>query len=81
MGASGHRLIRRVASRLADEAGDAEIRRLYRVADSLHSNFYEDLDTAEDVRAGLDDVGVCGTYWRRFLTTTQWQKPRIWHFI
>ena len=53
----GHRLIRRVASRLAGETGDAEIRRLYRVADSLHSNFYEDLDTAEDVRAGLDDVG------------------------
>ena len=52
----GHRLIRRAASRLADETGDAEIRRLYRVADSLHINFYEDLDTAEDVRAGLEDV-------------------------
>ena len=52
----GHRLIRRVASRLADETGDAEIRRLYRVADSLHINFYEDLDTAADVAAGLEDV-------------------------
>ena len=53
----GHRLIRRTASRLADETGDAEIRRLYRVADSLHINFYEDLDTVADVAAGLEDVG------------------------
>ena len=52
----GHRLIRRTASRLADETGDAEIRRLYRVADSLHINFYENLDTVADVAAGLDDV-------------------------
>ena len=53
---NGHRLIRRAASRLANETGDAEIRRLYRVASDLHTNFYEDLDTAEDVRAGLEDV-------------------------
>ena len=52
----GYRLIRRVASQLADETGDVEIRRLYRVAHSLHINFYEDLDTAEDVAAGLEDV-------------------------
>ena len=57
----GHRLIRRVASRLADETGDLDIRRLYRVADSLHTNFYEDLDTVEDVAAGLEDI-------RRFLS-------------
>jgi hypothetical protein len=56
----GHRLIRRVASRLADETGDLDTRRLYRVADSLHTNFYEDLDTVEDVAAGLEDI-------RRFL--------------
>ena len=52
----GCRPIRRVASRLADKTGDVEIRRLYRVAHSLHTNFYEDLDTAEDVGAGLEDV-------------------------
>ena len=52
----GHRLIRRAASRLADETGDAEIRRLYRTASDLHTNFYENLDTAEDVAAGLEDV-------------------------
>ena len=53
----GHRLIRRAASRLADETGDPEIRRLYRTASDLHTNFYENLDTAEDVAAGLEDVG------------------------
>ena len=53
---NGHRPVRRVASRLADETGDGEIRRLYRVADSLHINCYEDVDTAADVAAGLEDV-------------------------
>ena len=52
----GHRLIRRVASRLADETGDNEIRQFYRVADSLHINFYEDLDTTGDVESGLEDI-------------------------
>lgn len=51
-----HRQIRRVASRLSDETGDADIRRLYRVASDLHTNFYENLDTPNDVAAGLDDV-------------------------
>ena len=54
----GHRQIRVVASRLSEETGDADIRRLYRVASDLHTNFYEDLDTAADVAAGLDDVGL-----------------------
>ena len=52
----GHRQIRRAANWLSDETGDAEIRRLYRVASDLHANFYEDLDTPADVAAGLDDV-------------------------
>lgn len=56
----GHRLIRRAASRLADETGNEEVRILYRVASDLHTNFYEDVDTPEDVAAGLEDV-------RRFL--------------
>ena len=52
----GHRSIRRVASRLADETGSEEVRILYRVASDLHTNFYEDVDTPEDVAAGLEDV-------------------------
>lgn len=54
----GHRQLRRVASRLSDETRDGEIRRLYRVASDLHTNFYEDLDTQADVAAGLEDVGL-----------------------
>ena len=54
----GHRQIRRVASRLSDETGDPEIRRLYRVASDLHTNFYEDLDTPNDVAAGLSDISL-----------------------
>lgn len=52
----GHRLIRQTASRLADETENIELRRLYRVADSLHINFYENLDTEADVASGLEDV-------------------------
>ena len=52
----GHRYIRVAATRLANETGDAEIRRLYRVASDLHTNFYEDIDPPEEVSAGLDDV-------------------------
>ena len=59
----GHRQIRRVAIRLSDETGDdetgdVEIRRLYRVASDLHTNFYEDLDTPADIAAGLEDVAL-----------------------
>ena len=52
----GHRQIRNVATRLARETGDVEIRRLYRVASDLHTNFYENIDPPDEVEAGLDDV-------------------------
>ena len=51
-----HVNLRRVVGRLAEETGDVEIRRYFRVADSLHINFYEDLDDVNDVAAALDDV-------------------------
>ena len=53
----GHATLRRVVGRLADETGDAEVRRLFRVAISMHTNFYEDQDDADHVSAGLIDVG------------------------
>ena len=53
----GHRLIRRVATRLSNETGNEEIRILYRVASDLHTNFYEDVDAPEDVASGLANVG------------------------
>ena len=47
-------------SRLVEETGDDELRRLFAVASSLHVNFYENWDNAQNVAAGLNDV-------RRFL--------------
>ena len=43
-------------STLVEETGDDEIRRLFAVASSLHVNFYENWDTAQNVSAGLNDV-------------------------
>ena len=51
-----HRHLSRVASRLRAELGDGDVFRFYRVADSLHGNFYEDEFTTEDVSEALGDV-------------------------
>ena len=51
-----HRRIRQTATRLVQETGDREIGRLYRVASDLHTNFYEDSDSPNDVLLGLDDI-------------------------
>ena len=45
-----------MAIRLVRETGDREIDRLYRVASDLHANFYEDVDSADAVSLGLDDI-------------------------
>ena len=52
----GYRHIRQVSTRLVQETGDREIERLYRVASDLHTNFYEDVDSADEVSLGLDDI-------------------------
>ena len=41
---------------LADERGDITISRLFRSANHLHSNFYEDIDDASNVADALNDV-------------------------
>ena len=45
-----------VINRLASETHDDDLRRRFHAADSLHTNFYEDLMDAGTVRVGLDDV-------------------------
>ena len=52
----GHRQIHRAARRLRSESGDREITRLFLVANSFHSNLYEDWLEAETIAEGLDDV-------------------------
>ena len=52
-------------SRLVAETGDEDIRRLFAVANSLHVNFYENWDTAQNVAGNLDDVERSWTVWSR----------------
>ena len=52
----GHRLLFDAVDTLRDETGDADIRRLFDVANALHFNFYEDWRSAASVAAGLEDV-------------------------
>ncbi len=51
-----HRDLRVAANRLTQESGDRRINRLYRTANSLHTNWYENWDDAEEVADGLNDV-------------------------
>ena len=53
---SSHRLLFTAITRLADETDDRELRNLFHVANSLHSNFYEDWMTQEFVEQGLGQV-------------------------
>ena len=45
-----------VIDRLANETQDDDLRRGFHAANSLHTNFYENLMDAGTVRVGLDDV-------------------------
>ncbi len=51
-----HRDLRYANSRIADEAGQSQVRRLFSVAESLHANSYEARMPEVDVREGISDV-------------------------
>ena len=53
---AGHRQLFTAVRHLRDETGDQDIRRLFDVANSLHTNFYEDWKETQSVAEGLDDV-------------------------
>ena len=53
---NGHAQLFRIVERLVNETGDAEISNLFQVAGSLHQNFYENWDTAQNVGRALDEV-------------------------
>ena len=53
---SSHRELFRVVNRLAQEIGDTEIRNLFRLANSLHTNFYENWMTEEYVQDGVGQI-------------------------
>ena len=52
-----HRNIRQILFKVARETGDERIASLFRTASDLHTNWYENWDTAEMVASGLVDVG------------------------
>ena len=41
---------------MADELGRPDIRRLFRSANAMHQNYYEDWMAADEVRDGIDDA-------------------------
>ena len=51
-----HRHIWVVVRRLTDENPNLDLTTLFRAANHLHSNFYEDIDSAADVAKALDVV-------------------------
>ncbi len=53
---SGHRELFQVVSRLVQETGDEDLRPLFDVANSLHSNFYENWMPEDWIEAGAQQV-------------------------
>ncbi len=51
-----HAALRRANRRLADEVGDEDIRLLFKSANLLHVNFYEDSYNESEVSEGIQDV-------------------------
>ena len=54
----GHRYLFDVVDRLYRETEDAELRDLFRIANSLHTNFYENWQTEDLVQDGIKRVEV-----------------------
>ena len=53
---TAHWHLQRVIDGLVSETGDAELSTLFRAANTLHINFYENTDSAVSVAGGLQDV-------------------------
>ncbi len=53
---NGHRHLFEIVKQVVDETGERRIRELFITANSLHTNFYENWFTEEDVAASLDQV-------------------------
>ena len=51
-----HALLFNVVRDIQSQTGDPDLRRLFRLANALHINFYEDWLDRVDVAEGLDDV-------------------------
>ncbi len=54
---SGHRELFQVVFRLVQETGDQDLRSLFDVANSLHSNFYENWMSEDWIAADAKQIG------------------------
>ena len=55
---SGHAFLFEVVRRLVEETSDSQFNDLFHIANSLHSNFYENWMQEEMIRSGLDNVSA-----------------------
>lgn len=53
---NGHDLLYAISAQIADELGRPDLRRLFRSASSLHTNFYENWMGETHVQDGIDDA-------------------------
>jgi hypothetical protein len=67
----GHALLHDVSGQISDELGRPELRHLFRSANLMHVNFYEDWMDSEDVQIGIDDART----YLEILQTAQAQPP------
>ncbi len=51
-----HGLLYDISGQMADELGRPDIRRLFRSANAMHQNYYEDWMAADEVRDGIEDA-------------------------
>ena len=51
-----HGLLYDISGQMADELGRPDMRRLFRSANAMHQNYYEDWMAADEVRDGIDDA-------------------------
>ena len=49
-----HGLLYDISGQMADELGRPDIRRLFRSANAMHQNYYEDWMASDEVRDGID---------------------------
>ena len=54
----GHRYLFEAIDKIYDETGDPEFLVLFRIANSLHTNFYENWQTDNQVQDGIERVEV-----------------------
>ena len=53
-----HFLLYQIVRTIVEETGDLQVFNLFHVAGQLHTNSYENWDTAEGVASGLGDVSI-----------------------